>query len=95
MPASELEKDRYSWQTAQFDLNNETQVYTVVLPPQQALRLAGLGTYTGHESLHNEDEVKIQSLKITGETGAINLDGGQAQRAFANEKRDNYYFHYK
>jgi hypothetical protein len=95
MPASELEKDNYNWQPTQFGLNNETQVYTVVLQPQQALRLAGLGTYTGHESLRNGREDDIQSLTITGANGVINLSGEQAQRAFANEKRDNYYFHYK
>jgi hypothetical protein len=98
LAASELEKSAYNWQTLapqQFQFDREAKTYTVVLPPQQALRLAGLGTYTGHDTIHGGDDVEIQSLSVTGASGAINLSGELAQRAFANEKRDNYYFHYK
>jgi hypothetical protein len=62
---------------------------TVRLGPHEALRVADIMNYSGHESEYSESRFPIASLSLNGARGSVSYEGRQAMTQFV--KSDSAY----
>ena len=95
IPASELSEDGQQWNPVQFELDEASRSVTTRLMPGQALRIATMNHYTGHDDPNDAQNFQIYRITLSGTRGELNLTGEQARTTFAKVARTLYTLTYR
>jgi len=79
----------------QYQLDHEGRTVIVRLGQREALRVASMHKYGGHQDPRDAKDFPIEEIAITGEAGEMSLKGQQARTAFSNVSRALYTLTYK
>lgn len=93
--ASELSEDGQQWSPAQFVVDEASRSVTTQLMPGQALRIASLNHYTGHDDPNDAEKYQIRRIVVSGTRGELNLSDEQARTTFTKVARSLYTLTYK
>lgn len=93
--ASELSEDGQQWNSAQFVVDEANRSVTTQLMPGQALRIATLNHYTGHDDPNDAEKYQVRRIVVSGTRGELNLSDEQARTTFTKVARTLYTLTYK
>ncbi len=93
--ASELSEDGQQWSPVQYELDAASRSVTTRLMPGQALRIATMNHYTGHEDPNDAQNFQISRISVSGQRGEVNLTGELARTTFSKVARTLYTLTYK
>ncbi len=93
--ASELSEDAQPWNPVQFAVDEASRSVTTRLSPGQALRIAALSHYSGHDDPNDGDEYQIRKITVSGTHGELDLTGEQARTSFTKVARTLYTLTYQ
>lgn len=93
--ASELSDDRPEWKPIEFEVDEVTRSVTAQLMPGEALRIAMLNSYRGHDNPNSAYGFQIRTITVSGAHGQLNLTDEQARTAFTEVLRILYTLTYK
>lgn len=93
--ASELSEDGQQWQPLHFEIDEASRSVTTQLMPGQALRIATLHHYTGHDDPNDAEQYQIRKITISGARGELNFSNEQARTSFTKVARTLYTLTYK
>ena len=85
LEAGELQKSKRTWKdlpAEQHNIDHKSGEIVVKLAPNQALRVADITNYPGHDSEHTDLYFHISSLSLTGARGSVKYEGRQALTQF-------------
>jgi hypothetical protein len=86
------------WKTLtsnQYQLYQESRTVIVRLEKHEALRVASMHKYGGHQDPQDAKDFPIEEISITGEAGEMSLKGQQARTTFSDVSRALYTLIYK
>jgi hypothetical protein len=93
---AELKKDGAAWKkltSNDYTCDAGNFVVTTSLPPNTALLVARVATYTGSASYGN-DNFQVLRLELKGSEGEISLKGLQVLKKFTFENKSLYVLYY-
>ncbi len=93
--ASELSEDGRQWNPVQFEVDEASRSVTTRLMPGQALRIATMNHYSGHDDPTDTYKYQIRKITISGTRGELNLTDEQARTSFTKIARSLYTLTYK
>lgn len=93
--ASELSEDGQQWNPVQFAVDEASRSVTTQLMPGQALRIATMNHYTGHDDPNDAEKYQIRRIIVSGTRGELNLSDQQARTAFTKVASTLYTLTYK
>lgn len=93
--ASELSEDRQQWDPVLFEVDETSRSVTTHLMPGQALRIATLHHYSGHDDPNDAQNFQIRRITVSGTSGELDLTGDQARTTFTRVARTLYTLTYK
>jgi hypothetical protein len=93
--ASELSEDGQQWNAVQFEIDEVSRSMTTRLMPGQALRIATMHNYTGHNDPNDAASFQIRKITVSGNRGELNLTDEQARTSFTRVARTLYTLTYK
>lgn len=93
--ASELSEDGQQWNPVEFAVDETSRSVTTQLMPGQALRIATLHHYTGHDDPNDAKDYQIRKITVYGPRGELNLSDEQARTGFTKVARTLYTLTYK
>jgi hypothetical protein len=76
-------------------IDQQSRTISVSLMPQEALQIARIHKYGGHDDPHGAAQFPIDEIVITGTSGGLKFSGGQARKAFSEVSRALYTLSYK
>ena len=79
----------------QYQLDQGNRAVIVRLERHEALRVATMHKYGGHQDLRDAKDFPVEEIVITGEVGEMSLKGQQAHTAFSDVSRALYTLTYK
>lgn len=79
----------------QYRLDEENRTVIVELAPQQALRIARMQHYLGHEDVGDAEEFPVEEVIVTGAQGELRLLGQQARVMFSEMSKALYILTYR
>ena len=80
---------------AQYQIDQENRTITVRLMPHEALRVASMHKYGGHNNLRDAEHFPIEEIVIMGSADELVLKGQQALETFSNLSKALYTLTYK
>ncbi len=95
VPASQLSEDGQQWNPVQFELDEASRSVTTRLSPGQALRIASMNHYSGHDHPNDVYKFQIRTITVSGTRGELNLTGEQARTSFTKVARTLYTLTYE
>lgn len=95
VPASELSEDGQQWNPVQFELDEASRSITTRLMSGQALRIATMNHYSGHDDPSDAHKYQIRRITVLGTRGELELTGEQARTSFKKVARTLYTLTYK
>lgn len=95
VPASELSEDGQQWNPVQFELDEASRSVTTRLMPGQALRIATMNHYIGHDDPNDAQNFQIRKITVSGTRGELNLTDEQARTTFTKVARTLYTLTYR
>ncbi|HEU4507448.1 MAG TPA: hypothetical protein VFR78_04365 [Pyrinomonadaceae bacterium] len=93
--ASELGEDQPEWKPIEFEVDEATRSVTTQLMPGEALRIARLNSYMGHDNPNSAHHFQIRTITISGARGQLNLTDEQARTTFTEVSLSLYTLTYK
>ena len=93
--ASDLSEDGPEWKPIQFEVDEATRSVTTQLMPGEALRIARLNSYMGHDDPNSADDFQIRTITVSGTHGQLNLTDEQARTTFTKVSSALYTLTYK
>lgn len=81
--------------SSQYQLDAENRTVIVRVTPGQALRVATMHHYIGHDDPVDAANFPIEEISVTGSSGQVKLLGEQARVAFSEISRVLYKLTYK
>lgn len=93
--ASQLSEDGQQWGPAQFVVDEASRSVTTQLMPGQALRIASMNHYSGHDDPTDDHKYQIRRIVVSGTRGELNLSDEQARTGFTKVARTLYTLTYK
>ena len=94
--AVEMKKSEREWKAVpaeQHHIDYKSGKVTVTLAPNQALRVADIINYPGHDSESSDVRFHITSLSLEGTRGSVKYEGRQALTQF--RESDDFVITYK
>jgi hypothetical protein len=85
---AKLDDDDVEWtelRAEDFQFDRAVGVVTVTLAPSEVLRVDVQSNWGGHGDRRDDENFRIASLRITGESGSVYYEGLQAQYQFRSE----------
>lgn len=85
LDAGELQKSRRFWKelsSGEYNVDQNSGEIVVGLAPNQALRVADITNYPGHDSENTDLYFHISSLSLAGARGSVKYEGRQALTQF-------------
>ena len=85
LDAGEVQKSKRAWKdlsAEQYNVDHKSGEIVVRLVPNQALRVADITNYPGHDSEHTDLYFHISSLSLAGTRGSVKYEGRQALTQF-------------
>jgi hypothetical protein len=79
----------------QYQLDQGNRTVIVRLDQHEALRIASMHKYGGHQDPRDAKDFPIDEITVTGEVGEISLNGQQARTTFSDVSRALYTLTYK
>jgi len=79
----------------QYQLDQGNRTVIVRLDEHEALRIASMHKYGGHQDPRDAKDFPVEEITITGEVGEISLEGQQARTTFSDVSRALYTLTYK
>lgn len=95
MAASELSEDGRQWIPTQFQLDDASRSVTTQLMPGQALLVARMSHYSGHDDPTDDHKYQIRRIVVSGARGDLEYTDEQARTAFTRVARTLYTLTYK
>ena len=95
VPASQLSEVGQQWQPIQFDLDEVSRSVTTRLPPGQALRIATMNHYSGHNDPNDAQKYQIRRITMSGTRGELTFSDEQARSSFTKVARTLYTLTYR
>ena len=95
--ASLRDQDR-EWQTLsseQYSVDREARTITVRVMPHEALRIARITNYRGHDDTSTTSTFIIEEISLNGTGGEVRLQGDQVRRGFVAESESLYTLTYR
>ena len=95
VPLSEMGSKSNDWtkiDSAEYQVDEHNHTVSLVLKPGQAIRVASLHNYTGHD---DREDFPIEELLIVGAHGQSQFTGDQARRNFEKISANLYTLSYK
>lgn len=93
--AADLSEDGQQWSPAQFTVDEASRSVTTQLMPGQALRIASMNHYSGHDDPNDAAKYQIRRIVVSGTRGELNLSDEQARTAFTEVAPTLYTLTYK
>ncbi len=93
--ASELSEDGQKWNPVEFAVDETSRSVITQLMPDEALRIATLNHYTGHDDPDDAGEYQIRRIAVSGTRGELDLSDEQARTTFKKVARTLYTLTYK
>lgn len=95
VPAGDLSEDGQAWTPTEFQVDQASRSVTTRLMPGQALRIATMNHYSGHDNPNDKYKYQIRRITVSGSRGELNLEGDQARTSFTEVARTLYTLTYK
>ena len=95
VPASQLSEDGQQWNSVQFEVDEASRSVITRLSPGQALRIATINHYSGHDDPNDAQKFQIRAIAVSGTHGELNLTDEQARTSFTKVARTLYTLTYK
>ena len=95
VPASQLSEDGQRWQPVQFAVDEASRSVTTQLLPGQALRIASMSHYSGHNDPNDDHKYQIRAITVSGRRGELHFTGEQARTSFTKVALTLYTLTYK
>lgn len=93
--ASQLSEDGRQWNPVHFEVDEASRSVTTQLMPGQALRVAVMHHYSGHDDPGDAENFQIRQITVTGIRGELNLTDDQARTTFTRVARTLYTLTYR
>ena len=93
--ASQLSEDGQQWNPVQFELDEASRSVSTRLSPGQALRIATMNHYSGHDDPTDAYKFQIRTITLSGTRGELKLTDEQARTSFTKVARSLYTLTYK
>ena len=93
--AADLSEDGQQWSPAQFTVDEASRSVTTQLLPGQALLIASMNHYTGHDDPNDAEKYQIRRIVVSGTRGELNLSDEQARTTFTKVATTLYTLTYK
>ena len=95
IPVSQLTEGGKQWSPIEFELDEPSRSVTTRLMPGQALRIATLNHYSGHDDPHDAQKFQIRKIMVSGTRGELNLTDEQARTTFTKVSMTLYTLTYR
>ena len=95
VPAADLSEDGQQWAPTEFQVDLASRSVTTRLMPGQALRIATMNHYSGHDYPNDAYKYQIRRITVSGNRGELELSGEQARTGFTKIARTLYTLTYK
>jgi hypothetical protein len=95
LAASEVSGGGQQWTPTQFQLDEASRSVTTQLMPGQALLVARMNHYSGHDDPTDDYKYQIRRIVVSGTRGEVEFSGDQARTAFTRIARSLYTLTYK
>lgn len=93
--AADLSEDGQQWSPAQFTVDEASRSVTTQLLAGQALLIASMNHYTGHDDPNDAEKYQIRRIVVSGTRGELNLSDEQARTTFTKVATTLYTLTYK
>ena len=95
VPAADLSEDGQQWTPTEFQVDEASRAVITRLMPGQALRIATMNHYSGHDYPNDAYKYQIRRVTVSGTHGELELFGEQARTGFTKIARTLYTLTYK
>ncbi|HSD48133.1 MAG TPA: hypothetical protein VLB87_16015 [Pyrinomonadaceae bacterium] len=95
VPAADLSEDGQQWTPIEFQVDEASRAVITRLNPGQALRIATMNHYSGHNYPNDAYKYQIRRITVSGNRGELDLAGDQARTSFTEVARTLYTLTYK
>lgn len=93
--ASELSEHDKQWNPVQFEVDEASRSVTTRLMPGQALRIATMNSYGGHDDPNSAYKYSLRRITVSGSRGELDLMGEQARTTFTKVTRGLFTLTYR